>query len=540
MKLKLLLIGIALSAASCSSQAPETLTIDFANYSKPKSFFANKVAAAQKDGKWGWINLYGEWIIPTEYDERPADWESGLCSVRKNGLYGIINTANEVIVPLEYERPLWIHSAKETVGHTAYISTKKDDEIIFFNAKGEMIESEPERLVEHNTLCFTSKIERYLKEADSKVVNHKGETLLEFAGAPFICWVGEFHNGMAPFFIAPFDGGSANLAGGLTYYGYVNEDGELVIPVQFVANYLKMQWSNWNSDRRMQFEDGQALVKSEQQYALINQKGEIVKELPASLGRIDTVSGHGLRETSIGWINKSGELIYESTEAKWKFVERGFNSNGFAVMSNGQTKQFKVVNHKMEEIYSQAFFDDDYTYWLTPFNDTFFKLRKGSNEMFKKKGMDHYTATYSGLGEIKYIKYTGGESEWMEAEPGRIADAGLLVSGPIMGAANRTVTNTENQTIFACDSCELRYFGNDQYNNRGKWALEARDANGSVEIIGLNGFQFADHTDNFENKFTNLDKGIVDVEKDYPNFNFTLKFDESKVQEIYDEIFSGQ
>ena len=541
MRFKILLTGLVLSAISCSEQNSKNFTVDFNQNSKPREFFANKVTAAQKDGKWGWINLFGEWVIPAEYDERPSDWEGGLCMVKKNGLYGIINTKNKAVLPIKYEQPVWVHSAKNTVGHITYLSTKRDGQVIFFNKEGEIIDTVPEPLVMHNTLCIPKETGRYDLEVDSKVVNHKGETLLEFNKDPFICWVGQFHNDLAPFFIASFRGGSASLAGGLTYYGYINEKGELIVPVQFVANHLNMIWSDWGSDHRMKFEDGQALVKGEKQYSLINERGEAVKEFPDTFSWIDTAITFGLRETSLGWINKNGDLIYETEGSDWQFVAKGFNPNGYAIMRNGKQKRFKVVNHKMEEIYSQPYFDDEFTYWIFPVNDTLFGLRRGSNQMFKKKGMDHYTATNSGLGEMKYFKYTGGETDWMKMEPkGKVPDIGLIISEPEGEIMKTTIANTESQVIFECDSCTIRYFGNDQYNNRGKWALEVRYANRRIEPIGLNGFRYLEHTDYFENKFMDLDKGVIDPSKDYQNFDFTLKFDEDKVREIYKDLFPEQ
>ncbi len=74
------------------------------------------LAAAQKDGKWGYVSLETDKkVIPYEYEAvndlnnvgsfssdfcRP--FTNGLAAVKKDGMMGIINTKNDIIVPFEY------------------------------------------------------------------------------------------------------------------------------------------------------------------------------------------------------------------------------------------------------------------------------------------------------------------------------------------------------------------------------------------------------------------------------------------------------
>ena len=90
------------------------------------------LAAAQKDGKWGYVSIDNDKkVIPYEYEAvndldsvasyscdycRP--FTNGLAGVKKDGMMGIINTKNDVIVPFEYSDIL--------VGSDGVFIAKKD------------------------------------------------------------------------------------------------------------------------------------------------------------------------------------------------------------------------------------------------------------------------------------------------------------------------------------------------------------------------------------------------------------------------------
>ncbi len=58
----------------------------------------------EKDGLWGLCDIYGNIIIPTEYQDI---WFFGLndnlLRVEKDGLYGIVDENNQVVLPIEYK-----------------------------------------------------------------------------------------------------------------------------------------------------------------------------------------------------------------------------------------------------------------------------------------------------------------------------------------------------------------------------------------------------------------------------------------------------
>ncbi|MCW3071794.1 MAG: repeat-containing protein [Bacteroidetes bacterium] len=57
---------------------------------------------AQKNGRWGFINMDGKEVIPFVYDNTWG-FEGGVCRVKQANHWGYIDTAGKVIIPVEYE-----------------------------------------------------------------------------------------------------------------------------------------------------------------------------------------------------------------------------------------------------------------------------------------------------------------------------------------------------------------------------------------------------------------------------------------------------
>lgn len=65
--------------------------------------FAAGLAAAKKNGLWGFINEKMEEVIPFAY-EAASIFSQGLAPVKKNGQWGYINVRNEEIIPFQFSR----------------------------------------------------------------------------------------------------------------------------------------------------------------------------------------------------------------------------------------------------------------------------------------------------------------------------------------------------------------------------------------------------------------------------------------------------
>lgn len=72
--------------------------------------YHNGLAAAKKNGKWGYVDKNNNTVIPFEYEQVEDRFISDDCRgfdgtyipVKKNGKMGIINKQNQVVVPFEY------------------------------------------------------------------------------------------------------------------------------------------------------------------------------------------------------------------------------------------------------------------------------------------------------------------------------------------------------------------------------------------------------------------------------------------------------
>ena len=88
--------------------------------------------AIKKEGKWGFINYLGKWIIANQYDEI-EEFRGGLAAVKKEGKWGYINSEGKMIIPLIYKEARGFYdgeTASVTTFDDKYIKIKKPDELI--------------------------------------------------------------------------------------------------------------------------------------------------------------------------------------------------------------------------------------------------------------------------------------------------------------------------------------------------------------------------------------------------------------------------
>ena len=63
--------------------------------------FGNGLAPGMKDGRWGFFNDKGEWVIPPTFGG-VRDFQNGFAAVRKNGKWGMIDPAGNWVI-----QPVW-------------------------------------------------------------------------------------------------------------------------------------------------------------------------------------------------------------------------------------------------------------------------------------------------------------------------------------------------------------------------------------------------------------------------------------------------
>jgi hypothetical protein len=102
-------------------------------------FFSEGLAAVEKDGKIGFINMKGALVIPHQFIHRTNDhpniyFESGLCVMANgNGQIGVIDRKGEWVVKPEYE--------KVTLREYGIFATTSNSKLLLSN-KGEVLQND--------------------------------------------------------------------------------------------------------------------------------------------------------------------------------------------------------------------------------------------------------------------------------------------------------------------------------------------------------------------------------------------------------------
>ena len=93
-------------------------------------FISENRFAVKKDDKFGFVDIYGELVVPVIY-EKVKDFSEGLCSVVKDNKSGVIDTFGNVVIPFEYDR---LQDCKEGM-----IKAKKGDKHYFINRNNNIV-----------------------------------------------------------------------------------------------------------------------------------------------------------------------------------------------------------------------------------------------------------------------------------------------------------------------------------------------------------------------------------------------------------------
>ncbi|MCL1902987.1 MAG: WG repeat-containing protein [Oscillospiraceae bacterium] len=296
--------------------------------------FSNGLAQVAKDGKRGFINIFGEAVVPIEYDydyERQYlryenRFSEGMAAVSKDGKWGFVDKSGNVVVSLEYD-------AAEAFGD-GMAAVCKDGKWGFINAGGELVV--PLEYASVNEFCdgvATVNVGDSLTTGyewskwKMGLINKKGELLLPAE----YNYIGYFNDGLAEILI-----GDRNSLSGRK--GFINTSGEIVIPIEY--------------DDLRSFENGLAMVCKKGKWGFIDTSGEIVIPLECDwiwrLGddfygvSIDKTNRKSGIKKGVGVLNKEGEFfiptgVYDEIHP---FVD------GFAIVGKGRNNkiEYGIIN----------------------------------------------------------------------------------------------------------------------------------------------------------------------------------------------------
>lgn len=111
--------------------SPETLPVivSTTNYKNKDRPFSEGLKPVELDGKWGFMNASGEYVIPCEYDYVRSFYD-GLAMVKRGGKWGYIDWFGDLMIPIEYDEVSGFQD-----GH-AFV--KKDGIVGLINTRGDI------------------------------------------------------------------------------------------------------------------------------------------------------------------------------------------------------------------------------------------------------------------------------------------------------------------------------------------------------------------------------------------------------------------
>lgn len=243
----------------------------------------------EHDGLYGYVDYDENVVIPFQYEDA-AEFSEGLAAVKKNGKWGYINKKGEVVIPFCWANADLFSEGLAAVDAFTYLKGRRSESkrktvwdvpidgapenigalhgcnvaIGYINKEGEIIEPcLPDEEVfltsvqpfSEGRACINCYHSEYYNEHDRAFyIDTEGHIIFEVA---------DVDSGVHDH---PFSCGRAAVSAYPNRWGYIDRDGELVIPYQYQDIFLHME-----------FKDGYAIVKKNNLYGCIDVDGnEIV------------------------------------------------------------------------------------------------------------------------------------------------------------------------------------------------------------------------------------------------------------------------
>ena len=287
-----------------------------------------------KDGKCGFIDTFGNEIIPPTYEYGTHSTE-GLAVARLNGAYGFIDSNNDIVVP-------FCHEDVNNVREKSFFSWGKGffnlDNKCFFECKENIITSG----FHEGFACLTRPpnmtTNRQISTPTCGLISRTGDWMI--APQTEYCFYQEVSQGLLA--------ASMWMKSGAMLSGFLNTSGEIAIPFIF-------------TEVRSFSEDLAPVREAEPngKCGYINQKGNYVIspkfndawEFSEGLAAVAITK----KSTKIGFINKEGEFVIPP---QFKKVEK-FHADCAPVL-DGRNHKCGLINTKGEFILEPCFSEIKY------------------------------------------------------------------------------------------------------------------------------------------------------------------------------------
>jgi hypothetical protein len=218
----------------------------------------------KQGSKWGYINAYGQVVIPPKYEDA-EDFHEGLAMVRSNGKYGYVNKSGNLVIDADFDDALPFNE-----GHAV---VEQRGKLGMINRNGEFII--PPRYEDLGNL--ENGLAYFLKDSLYGYFDAKGIERLK----PKYTSAGDFEAGKA-------------IVSMEDYYGLIDVFGTTFIPVKYQS--LK------------QYRDDVYLAKYNDNWGLIHIKGDTI--LPFEYAYI------GPLQDNRALVEKNGQFNYITPDGK--------------------------------------------------------------------------------------------------------------------------------------------------------------------------------------------------------------------------------
>ncbi|MDX2098308.1 MAG: WG repeat-containing protein [Leptolyngbyaceae cyanobacterium bins.59] len=250
--------------------------------------FSEGLARIDIQGRWGYIDKTGEFAIPPQYDSGDA-FAEGIARIERNHHYGYIDRTGRVIVPPQFE------SAAATFSEG--LAAVEIDHLHGYIDKTGKVAIEPQF---DSADDFAEGLARITLDHRYGFIDKTGRVVIE----PQFDVVHTFSEGLAR---ARIDG----------KYGYIDTQGKVVIPPQF--------------DDTFSFSNGLALIRNGAKYGYIDKTGKTVIRLQFDDAYPFSCGLAAVKLISLwGYINSKGDMAIDL-----QFEDAGAFAEGRAAVKKG-------------------------------------------------------------------------------------------------------------------------------------------------------------------------------------------------------------
>ncbi len=525
----------------------------FENNAETDIFFATK------NGKAGWMNVIGDWVIPAEYDTTfVGTWRRAAVVLKKNGKYGVINYMNEVIIPFEYNEAPWINenglitvTANEGRYKQAYFSKKGEQLTEFMNPlfeffNGFAVITSNRKILGRYTRYRSEKGISQIWATDFVIINSNFDTLLSIQNTPFIVDLGTLNHNLRSFIIYPYLSRHADL--GLSYgmFGYLNEKGEIVIEPKFRTLHASRE-KEFMHTRTFPFNSNRSLVIGDSnKYSFIDPTGKKVFEKNSNDQMITSIShfnDYGLAvmrskndkakySTIVSLIDTSGHVIYESDESKaYLGIPGNIHSspgNRFLAITSIKNQELIFYTPTFDKLGTYPLKDADFNY-IYHFREIYSLEKDEPLSLIQERGNKSITSP-----EKRVVSITGKPlTSWVNLKSLLSYKYGVY---SVSDSINNKMTfySFSHKKIFTCSSC--LYAAKHKLDIFGVYKVYQKE-NG-VKIINFKGNVLSD-------LFTSMNENIVSLAQQIEEYNKsevkTFELDKSVFIDLFNksEISNG-